>query len=64
MTIRELKKGEYFTRKPIDNPKDSQVYIKGDFDRSTRSYICIRFDDISRSISLPGDKQIYTDFVF
>ena len=64
MTIKELKKGEFFTRKPIDNPKDSQVYVKGDYDRGTRSYICTRFNDICRSISLPADKQIYTDFVF
>lgn len=62
--IKELKRGEFFTRKPIDLPKENQVYIKGDYDRGTRSYTCTRFDDVCRSINLPGDKEIYTDFVF
>ena len=64
MTVKELKKGEYFTRKPNDTPKESQVYIRGAYDAGTRTYTCTRFDDCSCSISLHGDKKVYTDFVF
>lgn len=64
MTIKDLKKGEFFTRKPIENPKETQVYIKGDYDRSTKTYDCTRFDDISRTISLKASAQVYTEFVF
>lgn len=64
MKVKELKKGDFFTRKPIDNPRDSQVYIRGDYDRSLKKYECTRFDDISRGCYLPGDKEIYTEFTF
>ena len=64
MTIRELKKGQYFTLKPIAEPKESQVYIRGDYDRSTKKYSCGRFDDISYEKELKADKIVYTDFVF
>lgn len=64
MTVKELKKGDFFTRKPIDAPKESQVYIRGAYDPGSRSYTCTRFDDCCRSISLQGDKEVFTDFVF
>ena len=64
MTIKELKKGDFFTLKPIENPKESQVYIRGDYDRSTKKYFCGRFDDISYEKEFKGDKVVYTDFVF
>lgn len=64
MTIKELKKGEYFTIKPIDNPTEKQVFIRGDYDRSEKKYECGRFDDISYSRLFKGDKEVYTDFTF
>lgn len=64
MTVKQLKQGEYFTRKPIAEPKESQVYIRGEYDRSTKKYICTKWDDISSSILLKGGTEIYTEFVF
>lgn len=64
MTIRELKKDEYFTLKPIAEPKESQVWIRGEYDRSTRTYSAINFDDVNRERYFKGDKEVYTDFVF
>ena len=64
MKIKELKKGEFFTLKPINNPKETQVYIRGDYDRETRKYSCGKFSDISFSRLLDGDKEVYTDFTF
>lgn len=64
MTVKQLKKGDYFTRKPIENPDEKQVYIRGDYIRSEKRYECIRFDDSCRFVYLPGDKEIFTDFVF
>lgn len=62
--IRELKQGEFFTLKPIAEPKDSQVYIRGVYDRSERKYCCGRCDDISYSRQLKGDREVYTDFIY
>ena len=64
MTIKELKKGEFFTLKPIAEPKESQVYIRGDYDRSEKKYECIKFNDMNEYRYYKGEKEVYTDFVF
>lgn len=64
MTIKELKKGEYFTIKPISEPKESQVWVKGEYDRTTKTYQCTRFDDICACRCFKSSKTIYTDFIF
>lgn len=64
MTIKELRKGEYFTRKDIKEPRDSQVWVRDEYDCSTRKYYAINFADCSRSILLNGNTEIFTDFTF
>ena len=64
MTVKQLKKGEWFTLKPISEPKESQVFIRRDYDRTEKKYECGRCDDISYSRLLKGDTEVYTDFVF
>ena len=64
MKLRELKKGEWFTLKPIAEPKASQVYIREDYDRSEKKYVCGKFSDISASRLLKPDTTVYTEFVF
>lgn len=63
-TIKDLKKGEFFTRKPIENPKESQVWIRGEYDKSAKAYEATRFDDISHSVLLGRTTGVYTDFTF
>lgn len=64
MTVKQLKKGEWFTLKPISEPKENQVFIRGDYDRTEKKYECGKFSDISYSRLLKGDTEVYTDFVF
>ena len=73
LKIKELPKGEYFTLKPVpedpanDNlrvPKESQVYIRGEYDRSERKYWCQKWADISDGRYIKGDKEVFTDFYF
>lgn len=64
MTVKDLKIGEYFTLKPIAEPKESQVYIRGEYDRSEKKYDCGKFSDISYSRLIKGNTQVYTDFTF
>ena len=64
MKIKNLTQGDYFTKKPLDNPKESQVWIRGAYDRSQKRYECTRFDDMSTFCYLPGDKEVYTNFTF
>lgn len=64
MTIKELKKGEYFTIKQLPDPNEKQVWIRGDYDRETRKYSAVRFSDMNDERFFPSDKPVYTDFVF
>ncbi len=64
MTIKELKKGEYFTRKAIAEPTEKQVWIRGEYDRSTRCYECTCFADVCYTLYLKGSTKVFTDFVF
>ena len=64
MTIKDLKKGDFFTLKQLEYPTEKQVYIRGEYDRTEKKYECIRFDDISNTRYLSGSKEIYTDFIF
>ena len=64
MTVKELKKGDFFTLKPIAEPKESQVFIRGDYDRTEKKYECTRFDDINRWRLLKPSTVVYTDFIF
>ena len=63
-SIRTLKPGEFFTLRPIENPTENQVYIRGPYDRSARKYECGKFADVSVSRLFNGDKMVYTEFTF
>lgn len=63
-TIRNLKKGEFFTLKPIENPTESQVWIKDSYSREDKKWTCIRFSDICDSKDFAPDKIVYTGFTF
>ena len=62
--LKDLKKGEWFTLKPYEYPTASQVYIKGDYDRSDKKYSCIKWADICAERFLKGNREVYTDFIF
>ena len=64
MTVKQLKKGKFFTRRPIENPTEKQVFIRGEYDRAAKKYERTRFDDISSAVYLRGDKEIFVDFTF
>ncbi len=62
--LKSLKKGAWFTIKPIAYPDDNQVYIKDEYDRETKKFACGRYDDISYSREFSGSTMVYTDFIF
>ena len=64
MLLKELKKGDWFTLKPIAEPKESQVYIRGDYERSDKKYSCSKWSDINYERFLKGTTKVYTDFIF
>ena len=64
MKLKDLKPGAFFTRKPVDAPKESQVWVRGAYDRAQKKYECTNFADISRCIYLKGETDVYTYFIF
>lgn len=64
MTIKEAKKGDYITLKPIAEPKESQVWIRGEYDRESRKYSIINFADINRERFVKGSAEAFVDFTF
>jgi hypothetical protein len=63
-TIKDLKKGEFFTLKPLNYPSKNQVYIKDSYDKSEKKYLVYAFSDISKSRLLKSDAVVYTNFIF
>lgn len=64
MKIKEVKKGEFFTRKPLENPTESQVWVKGEYDRSLKAYECYKFSDVNACTYIKATKEVYTEFTF
>ena len=64
MKLKELKKGTYFTLKNLEFPSDSQVWIKGEYDKPSKSYSIINFSDTNRERFIKGNHEIFTDFTF
>jgi len=62
--LKELKKGEFFTLKPVEEPKESQVFIKSDYDRSERKYWATKWTDIGDGKYVSGEREVYIDFCF
>lgn len=62
--IKDLKVGDYFTLKDYEEPKESQVYVRGEYDRSSKTYSCCKFSDIAAERFFKGDKEVYIDFYF
>lgn len=63
--LKSLKKGDYFTLKDIPEPKESQVWVKDEWDRSSRKFVCLKFTDyLGNGREFPGNKMVYTNFIF
>ena len=63
--LKELKKGEFFTLKAIEEPTESQVYVKGVYDRSEKKFECQKFTDIwGNGKMLKSNTVVYVGFTF
>ena len=59
-TLKQIKAGDYIKRK-IDA---KAVYIKGAYDRATKSFSCIDTEDISREVFIKADKLVFIGFTY
>lgn len=63
-TIKQLKQGDYFTLKPCEEAKESNVLVRGTYDRSTKTFECYKFSDVCHFHYFKANKVVYTDFIF
>ena len=61
--IKDLKKGEFFKRELKGQPSE-KVYIKGDYDRATKTYSAVEFYDVNHEIFIKANKYVYVGFTF
>ncbi len=62
--IENVKKGDYFTRKENENPKQNQVFIRDEYWREGKKYCCQRFSDVCDYIYLKKGTIVYINFTF
>jgi hypothetical protein len=60
ITLKNVKPGDYVKRK-----SDSKaVYIKGAYDRTTKSFELIDTDDINKVVYIKASKLVYVGFTY
>lgn len=64
MRIKDLKKRDYFTLKEIERPNEKQIWVKGDYDKSSKKYSCHRWGNVCSERFLDGNKEVFTSFEF
>lgn len=62
--IRNVKQGDMFTLKPIEEPTESQVWIRDEWDRREKKYLAHKFDDVNRERMFRSETAVYTGFTF
>lgn len=62
--IKKVKEGDYFTLKPIPEPKESQVWVKGGYDRAYKEYEAYKFSDVNSYRGFKANKKVYVGFIF
>ena len=64
ITVKQLKRGDFFTKKNVEEPKESQVWIRGDYIREMKKFECQSFYDANKFCYLKGDREVFVEFTF
>lgn len=62
--IRNVKRGDFFTLKDLDDPTESQVWVRDEWDRSAGRYVAHRFTDVNSERSFKSERAVYVGFTF
>lgn len=66
--IKDLKKVEYFCIRQYDDSekevKSSAVWVRGEYDRSSKLYSCFKFNDVNHEHFFKGSKVVFTEIYF
>ena len=59
MLLSKVKKGE-----PIRFKPNGPVWVRGEYNRSHKTYSLVKFDDINHESHKAGTTEVYVDFIF
>lgn len=60
ITLRNVKPGDYIKRKA-----DSKaVYVKGAYDKASKSFSCVNVEDICHEVFIKADKAVFAGFTY
>lgn len=64
--IKDLKAGEFFTLKDYgeQDVKECAVWVRGEYDKGSRTYSCYKFSDVNHEHFFKGTKEVFTEFYF
>lgn len=60
ITLSHVKPGDFVRRKP-DSKK---TYVKGAYDKASKTFALVDFDDVNREIFVKSDTVVYVGFDF
>lgn len=62
--LKTLKPGEYFVFVDKNGQPRHTVWVKDDYDRSTKKYVVFKFNDINADKQVKGDRDVTQSFIF
>lgn len=65
--LRDVPKGTYFHRVSVKDGEfceHSVVWLKGEYDHSTRKWCCYKFEDFCNDRLFKGEERVTIDFTF
>jgi hypothetical protein len=61
LTIKAIPKGEFIKLKDSET---SPVWVRGEYDRASRTYSIYKFDDINHEAFVRGSRSVFVGFTF
>lgn len=64
--IKDIKAGEFFTLKDYGEQEvpERVVWVRGEYDKSSKTYSCYKFSDVNREHFYKGTKKVFTELCF
>lgn len=67
MRIRDIPRGEYFVTtsiSPDETPDERCVWVRGEYNRSSRKYECYKWEDVNHTHEFDGSNGIHRFYFF
>lgn len=63
-TIKQLKNGNYFILASSKEATENNTWIRGEYDREEKKYLCYKFNDVNHYKYFKGATVVNQDIIF